>query len=216
MTDNAQTDAATKRRRPRDIPLLENPSDDELARDWTLSTLDFIEVSRCRGDSNKLGFSIQLCVLRKYNRFLATYNLVPMRIVNHLCKVLELPPTLSRLSEPERDTTEYDYQKRIRQYLNFHEYDEKIETDLSDWLAQRAVEGMLPDELYQKAEQLLKSWHVVLPAASIVERLVDSVSARATEEFFEFISSTLSKDLKKKSMNCLCRLIPMVRRDCFT
>lgn len=198
MTDNARTDAATKRRRPRDIPLPENPSDDDLARDWTLSTLDFIEVSRCRGDDNKLRFSIQLCVLRKYNRFLAKYNLVPVRIVNHLCKLLELPPTLNRLSEPERDTTEYEYHQRIRKYLNFQEYGEKIETELSGWLAQRAVEGMLPEELYQKAEQLLKSWHVVLPAASTIERLVDSVSAHAKEEFFEFISSTLSKDLKKK------------------
>lgn len=198
MTDNAQADAATKRRRPRDIPLPENPSDDELARDWSLSTLDFIEVSRCRGESNKLRFSIQLCVLRKYNRFLAAYNPVSMRIVNHLCKLLELPPTLHSLSEPERDTTEYEYQQRIRQYLNFHEYDEKIETELSGWLAQRAIEGVLPEALYQKAEQLLKSWHVVLPASSTIERLVDSISARAKEEFFDFISSKLPKDLKKK------------------
>jgi hypothetical protein len=47
-------------------------------------------------------------------------------------------------------------------------------------------------------QQLLGSWHVVLPAASTIERLVDSVSAHAKEEFFEFISSRLSKDLKKK------------------
>ncbi len=198
MIDNAQADAATKRRRSRDIPLPENPSDDELARDWSLSTLDFIEVTRCRGEGNKLRFSIQLCVLRKYNRFLAAYSPVPMRIVNHLCRLLELPPTLHSLSEPERDTTEYDYQQRIRQHLNFHEYDEKVETELSSWLAQRAIEGILPEALYQQAEQLLKSWHVVLPASSTIERLVDSICARAKEEFFDFISSKLSKDLKKK------------------
>ncbi len=198
MTDNTQTDPGTRRRRSRDIPLPENPSDDELARDWSLSTLDYIEVSRCRGASNRLRFAIQLCVLRKYSRFLASYNLVPMRIVNHLCKLLEMPPTLNRLDEPERDTTEYQYQQRIREYLNYLDYDEKIEADLSAWLTERAIEGMLPDDLYDKAEQTLKSWHVVLPARSTIERLVDSVSARAKEEFYQFISSRLSKKLKKQ------------------
>jgi len=199
-----EQDVLNRRRRPRDIFLPENPSQDELARDWTLSSLDFIEVSRCRGGSNRLRFAVQLCVLRKFSRFLASYNLVPVRIVNHLSKQIDLPPTL-RLEEPERDTTEYDHQQRIREYLNYHVYDEKIEAELSAWLANRAIEGMLPEELYQKAAQLLKSWHVVLPAASTVERLVDSVASRAKEEFFEFISSRLSKTLKKRIDQLLTR-----------
>ncbi|MBX9721911.1 MAG: Tn3 family transposase, partial [Candidatus Obscuribacterales bacterium] len=68
---------------------------------------------------------------------------------------------------------------------------------LSSWLAERALEGILPEQLYQRAEQLLKTWHIVLPAVSTVERLVDSISARAKEEFYEFISSRLSNKLKK-------------------
>jgi len=190
MTDDAQTDSATRRRRPKDIPLPEEPSENELAVDWGLSTTDHLEVARCRGDLNRLRFAIQLCVLRKHCRFLANYSLVPVRIINHLCKQLDLPPLL-KLEEPERDATEYVQQQRIRDYLKFHSYDERIETELTSWLVDRAVEGFLPEQLYGRAEQLLKSWHLVLPASSTIERLVDSVSARAKNDFYEFITARL-------------------------
>ncbi len=84
---------------------------------------------------------------------------------------------LLKLEEAERDATEYVQQQRIRDHLNFRSYDERIESELASWLAARAIEGSLPEQLYGKAEQLLKSWHVVLPASSSIERLVDSVSS---------------------------------------
>jgi hypothetical protein len=102
------------------------------------------------------------------------------------------------LEESERDATEYVQQQRIRDYLNFHTYDERIESELISWLVERAIEGSLPEELYGKAEQLLKSWHIVLPASSTIERLVDSVSARARNDFFEFITSRLPDNLPEQ------------------
>jgi len=197
MTDNIHTDITVRRRRPKDISLPEDPSENELAVDWGLSTADHLEVARCRGDFNRLRFAVQLCVLRKHCRFLDNYSLVPVRIINHLCKQLELPPLL-KLEESERDATEYVQQQRIRDYLNFHTYDERIESELINWLVERAIEGSLPEELYGKAEQVLKSWHIVLPAASTIERLVDSVSARARNDFFEFITSRLPDNLPEQ------------------
>ena len=197
MTYDAQTESATRRRRPKDISLPEDPSENELAVDWGLSIADHLEVARCRGDLNRLRFAVQLCVLRKHCRFLESYSQVPVRIINHLSKQLELPPLL-RLEESERDATEYVQQQRVRSYLNFHICDERIESELTSWLADRAVEGSLPEQLYGKAEQLLKSRHVVLPAASAIERLVDSVSARARNDFFEFITSRLPDNLPQQ------------------
>ena len=192
-----QSDVTIRRRRPRDIYLPDDPSENELAVDWGLSIADQLEVTRCRGDFNRLRFAIQLCVLRKHCRFLDNYSLVPIRILNHMCKQLELPPLL-KLEESERDATEYVHQQRIRDYLNFHIYDERIESELASWLADRAIEGVLPEQLYGKAEQLLKSWHIVLPAGSSIERLVDSVAARARNEFYELITSRLPNHLAEQ------------------
>jgi len=46
-----------------------DPTDEELARDWTLSAADLDEVHRCRGDDNRHRFAVQLCALRVLGRF---------------------------------------------------------------------------------------------------------------------------------------------------
>jgi TnpA family transposase len=174
-----------------------DPTDDELAREWTLSSEDLAQVRQCRGDSNRIRFAVQLCVLRKYGRFLENYSKVTTRILNHFCRQLKLSPLLS-LDDPERDATEYKHQQRIREYLHYCIFDDRIESELVDWLAERALEGVLAQELFQRAEQVLKAWHVILPAPSTIERLVSSVSASAKEEFYEKISERLSKQFKKE------------------
>lgn len=57
------------------LPL--DPSDEELTRDWTLSTEDFEQVRRCRGDEKRHSFALQLCTLRRHGRYLGDYGLVP-------------------------------------------------------------------------------------------------------------------------------------------
>lgn len=44
------------------VVLPEDPSDEELARNWTLSESDRREVLLCRGEENRLRFALQLCV----------------------------------------------------------------------------------------------------------------------------------------------------------
>jgi hypothetical protein len=63
-----------ERQRQRGLTLPEDPSEEELARNWTLSEADHAEVLRCRGDHNRRRFALQLCVLRQYGRFLDRYQ----------------------------------------------------------------------------------------------------------------------------------------------
>jgi hypothetical protein len=68
--------------------ILADPSEDELARHWSLSPADLREVSRCRGADHKRRFALQLCMLRADGRFLDDYRQAPPRIVNHLSRQL--------------------------------------------------------------------------------------------------------------------------------
>jgi hypothetical protein len=88
------------------------PGEEELARDFSLSGADKTEIRRCRGDEHRRRFALQLCVLRKAGRFLDNYRQVPIRILTHLSRQLELSPVLF-VSETERSATEYDYQERV-------------------------------------------------------------------------------------------------------
>jgi hypothetical protein len=94
MSTDERTAVPSRRRYRAALSLPADPSDEELARDWTLSTADKVEIQGCRGDDNRLRFALQLCILRRYGRSLRTYDPVPLRIVNHLGRQLALPPVL--------------------------------------------------------------------------------------------------------------------------
>ncbi|HEV2498740.1 MAG TPA: DUF4158 domain-containing protein [Terriglobia bacterium] len=65
------------------VVLPEDPSLDELARDWTLSEADVREVLLCRGPDNCLRFALDLCVLRRYGRFFES-DATPVRCARKL------------------------------------------------------------------------------------------------------------------------------------
>lgn len=139
-----------------------DPTDEDLAREWTLSTADITEVKRCRGDDNRLRFAIQLCVVRNSGRFVGDFAAVPVRIANHLGCQLDLPPALF-VAAPVREATDLEHERRIREYLGFRPFDHESRSRLERALAERAAAGALPTELYPLAEEWLHGWQVLLP-----------------------------------------------------
>src|SRR6516165_8987072 len=166
--------------------LPEDPSEEELARDWTLSESDRAEVLRCRGDDNRRRFAVQLCVLRQYGRFLEDYARVPVRILNHISRQIHLPPALS-LTGAERNATETEHHERIREYLGYHLFDAEARNLIEEHLRSRVAQGALPSVLIESAEDALRFWKIILTPASTLQRLVGSVAATGRQEIFERI-----------------------------
>lgn len=179
------------RQRSPAIHLPEDPAEEELARNWTLSPADRVEVLRCRGDDNRRRFAIQLCVLRQYGRFLGEYTAVPVRILNHISRQLRLAPVLS-LERPERPATETEQQQRLRDYLRFQTFDEHARVHLEDQLRSQVAQGVLPAELFQYAKDLLRFSRTILPPPSTLERIVSSVAASGRQEILRRISGRLT------------------------
>src|SRR5713226_6504544 len=69
---HSTTEASLPSRRRRfTLPLPTDPSEEELIRAWTLADSDLDEVRRCRRAGNRLRFALQLCILRRYGRFVS-------------------------------------------------------------------------------------------------------------------------------------------------
>ena len=153
-------------RRVSGIWLPDEPSEEELARHWTLSEADRREVSQCRGDENRRRFGVQLCVLRNYGRLLESGESVPTRIVNHLGAQLQLPPVLFAAGAT-RPATETEYTDRIRRYLGYRSFDSTVQRELAAWAEQRTLEGLALVEVALRAEELLRTWLVVLPRVAV-------------------------------------------------
>ena len=114
---HSTTEASLPSRRRRfALPLPTDPSEEELIRDWTLSDSDLDEIRRCYRAGNRLRFALQLCILRRYGRFVSDFSTVPARIANHLGRQLDLAPVLF-VELPVREATDLTHEQRIREYL---------------------------------------------------------------------------------------------------
>ena len=187
-------------RRPH-LSLPVDPSDEELARNWTLSEADQREVRRCRGDGNRLRFAVQLCTLRIYGRYVNDFVSVPARIANYVCRQFDMSPVLF-IPPPEREATDLEHERRIRSYLGFERFDRNATTRLERRLAQQAERGVPPDELVDYAEGLLRSWKVIQPARSSLERLVRGVSGMSRTKYFAVSRRSSTMISAASSMTC--------------
>jgi TnpA family transposase len=169
-----------------------DPTDEDLARDWTLTREDLGEVRRCRGSEKRHSFAIQLCTLRRFGRFLGDdYSTVPVRIMNHVGRQLGLPPVLL-VAPPAREATDLDHERRLRDYLGFVSFDDVARARLDAWLRERAAEGLLAEELLERAVEHLHEKRTIQPGRSVLARLVSSVAVQADEETLARIDARLS------------------------
>ncbi|HVC61566.1 MAG TPA: Tn3 family transposase [Acetobacteraceae bacterium] len=190
------TDDDLERARPRRPSLLPaDPSEDDLARHWTLTSDDLAEIAQCRGADHRRRFALQLCTLRAYGRFLDDYRQAPLKIVSHLSRQLDLPPVLF-LDPPSRGQTERAQSLRIRRYLGLRSFDRAVAADLRDWLRQGALEGRSTAELLSRAEHKLREWRVMLPAVSTLERIAVAEVTYATTNLFEVVTGRLPTSLR--------------------
>lgn len=187
------TSGDARGRPPLGMPL--DPTDEELARDWTLTSADLAEVAKCRGDEKRHSFALQLCTLRRYGCFLGNdFSQVPVRIVNHVGRQLGLPPMLF-VAPPSRPATDVEHERRIREHLGYRSYAETDEATLEAWLRDQAAEGLLAESLVVLAEKYLRERKIVLPARTRLERMATTAAVAAGEDALVRISSRRSGDL---------------------
>ncbi|WP_240342479.1 DUF4158 domain-containing protein [Methylococcus sp. EFPC2] len=190
-TDDDRQQTVRRRR----LALPAEPSEDELARNWSLASADLVETSHCRGDDQRRRYALRLCMLRTYGRFLDDYRQAPLRIVNHLSRQLQLAPVLV-LDHPDRAQTEREQALRIRRYLGLQSFDEDAEARLRDWLREGVLDGRNVAELLARVEDRLRDWQIVLPAPSTLDRIVTSEAARATTALFDTVANQLPDGLR--------------------
>ena len=111
-------------------------SDEEMARDWTLSESDLKQISTVIS-SYRLYFATQLCAIRLQGTFLATPSELSPRIINYLSSQLGLPLTFV-VNEPTRRATRSKQHGQILTYLDFKKYDRETNIILKNWIMEKA------------------------------------------------------------------------------
>lgn len=90
--------------------------EDSLIRHFTLDPADRLECELRRRPHNKLGFAVQLCILRETGRLLWDNEQPPVAVLNYLADQLGIDPRLYDLYA-HRVQTRFDHSRHLMNYL---------------------------------------------------------------------------------------------------
>jgi hypothetical protein len=74
----------------------------------------------------------------------------------------------------------------------------ELRANLEEQLRSQLALGMLPEDLKQQAEDVLRLWRVMPPAASALNRLVASIAATGRQEIFDRIAARLNEEQRRE------------------
>jgi hypothetical protein len=175
----------------------EDLSEDELARDWSLTVEDLTEIRQSRGNFQRLHFAVQLCCLKRFGKFLNPFK-VPIKIVNHIYLQLEISPVLFMPDASFREKTYQEHEAKIRVYCGFESFSERHFLPLQEHLIGLANEGVDRDALFQKAHLYLFDRRITPPGQTVLIRVVHSAYSRAEKGIFDDVLERIPVSMRKK------------------
>jgi TnpA family transposase len=172
----------------------EELAESDLTTYYTLSTDDLAVIRRRRGDSNRIGFALQLCTLR-FLGFIPDEIAFEVSddVVAYLAAQLEVDP-LALAEYAEREQTRTDHLTEAMQILGFRSLELDDLVPLGKWLLERALEHDKPTLLFELAAEHLRAAKVVRPGVTVLERAVSSAREQAEKETHHRLASLLTPE----------------------
>ncbi|WP_162775324.1 DUF4158 domain-containing protein, partial [Escherichia coli] len=162
----------------RDTLLALPESQDDLIRYYTFNDSDLSLIRQRRGDANRLGFAVQLCLLRYPGYALGTDSELPEPVILWVAKQVQAEPA-SWAKYGERDVTRREHAQELRTYLQLAPFGlsdfRALVRELTE-LAQQTDKGLL---LAGQALESLRQKRRILPALSVIDRACSEAIARA-------------------------------------
>jgi TnpA family transposase len=173
----SQADRERFNRFPETIP------HDDLVAYFLLTESDLAQVQRCREETTRLGFALQLCALRFLGFVPDDLSGSPMGVIEFVADQLPLSPG-SLLSYGQRPATRTAHFQQLLHYLGFRKPTDADLQQLSQWLLARALEHDRPTLLLQMVSEYLRREKWVRPGISRLEQWVSRARSQAQEETY--------------------------------
>src|SRR5690606_32127996 len=163
------------------------PSAGQLAKYFHLDDADLMVMAAWREDHTRLGFAVQLCTVRFLGNFLGDWSETPPVVLTHLAHQLGIED----ITAWQRDYIGSKTQKRHRQFIReAYGYEEfhgsrKTFTLLRRLYARAWIAEERPLVLFDFATTWLVRHKVLLPGATVLERLIARIINRTNERLWQ-------------------------------
>ncbi|MCC3357273.1 Tn3 family transposase [Bacillus sp. REN16] len=164
---------------------------------FTFSKRDLEIVNKRRRDENRLGFAVQLAVLRYPGWPYTHIKSIPDSVLQYISKQIGASP--SSLSHyPQRENTLWDHLKEIRSEYDLVTFTLREYRMTFKHLHQLALENGDAIHLLHECIDFLRKYKTILPAITTLERMVWEARAMAEKKLFNTVSQSLTKEQKEK------------------
>ena len=171
--------------------LFDLPTDEpSLRKHYTLADDDLEHITQRRRDENRLGFALQLCVLRYPGRVLHLGELIPSEVVSFIAVQLGITVE-SLLPYAARSQTRHEHMTALRSIYGYRTFAGCAARDLKTWLDEQAEEAGSNEALARRLVEECRRRQVILPAAPTLERLCADAAVAADRRIEERIADRL-------------------------
>ena len=142
----------------------------DLLRHYTLSDEDLQHIEARRRTRNKLGFALQLCVLRYPGRLLAPGEFVPPAVMDFIGRQLALDG-YELADYAVRSETRHEHLAELRRLYGFRPFSGHAARELTDRLREEALLARSNEDLARRFVDACRRAQTILPAPTTIERL---------------------------------------------
>ncbi|MED1820713.1 Tn3 family transposase [Bacillus subtilis] len=164
---------------------------------FTFSKRDLEIVNKRRREENRLGFAIQLAVLRYPGWPYTHIKSIPESVIHYISKQIGATPSSISLY-PQRENTLWDHLKELRSEYDFVTFTLREYRITFKHLHQLAFENGDAIHLLHECIDFLRKNKIILPAITTLERMVWEARAMAEKKLFNTVSQSLTNEQKGK------------------
>lgn len=164
---------------------------------YTFSKRDLKIINKRRREENRLGFAVQLAILRYPGCPYTHIKSIPDSVIHYISKQIGSTPSSLSLY-PQRENTLWDHLKEIRNEYDFVTFTLKEYRMTFKHLHQLALENGDAIHLLHECIDFLRKNKIILPAITTLERIVWEARAMAEEKLFNTVNKSLTNKQKEK------------------
>lgn len=174
------------------------PVDQEsLVQYYTLSEEDLSLIKRCRLSRNRLGFALQLCLIRYPGRALRSNEDVPQPLIKVIAEQTG-DDADDFHGYAQRDETRREHLSFLVQHLQLSVFGRSHAREVIRWLIPTAIENPKSVFLIATALDKLRQRRILHPPLAVVERIVATAQSHADLKVCKRINSGLDATHNKQ------------------
>jgi len=202
MEDNNREIILTNRERMLLSQFPEAISREEIIANYNFSSEDLELIMIRRRDHNKLGFALQLGILRHTGKTFNSFDKIPEIIVTYVSMKLEIDEAIFPMYY-DRENTILEHLDEIRKYYGYINFEDKHIAIIEKLVSTLILKSENPVYLIRQSMLVLKRDKIIIPRITTLEKMVGKSIIKNDERIFHQISCSLSDKQKKQIVSSL-------------